>query len=77
MEGVTKEMNMITNYNSKWDDLVESLLKASNEEYHPQYDENGNEVQTKLPKITDYVLNEAVGFKETLIKSSHYAANMV
>ena len=63
MEGVTKEMNMITNYNSKWDDLVESLLKASNEEYHPQYDENGNEVQTKLPKITDYVLNEAVGFK--------------
>lgn len=63
MEGVTKEMNMITNYNRKWDDLVESLLKASNEEYHPQYDENGNEVQTKLPKITDYVLNEAVGFK--------------
>lgn len=64
LEGVINEMNMITNYDSKWDEIVESLLEASSKrEIPPQIDEEGNEVQTKFPKITDYILNEASGFK--------------
>lgn len=60
-EGVTKEMNVITNYDSEWDSIVESLLKASSKEYYPQYDEDGNEIEVSKPLITDYVLTEASG----------------
>jgi len=60
-EGVTKEMNVITNYDSEWDSIVESLLKASSKEYYPQYDEDGNEIEVSKPLITDYVLTETSG----------------
>lgn len=60
-EGVTKEMNVKTNYESEWDTIVKTLIEASREEYHPQYDEEGNEIERRKPLITDYVLTEATG----------------
>lgn len=62
-KGDTKKMNTTTNYTSDWDVFVESLLEASlKEENPPQIDEEGNEVQEKLPKITDKTLYDAEGF---------------
>lgn len=57
--GVTNEMNMYTNYESKWDSIVESLLRASAEEHVPQYDAEGKEIEIKIPSLTDYDLSEA------------------
>ena len=63
-EGVGKQMNTKTNHTSSWDEIVESLLNASiSKEPEKQIDENGNEIEIPLPKITDYVLTETVDIK--------------
>ena len=54
-EGDSGNMNTTTNYDSKWDDLVKTLLEASSSDsIQPLQDENGNEIGVKIPKITDY-----------------------
>ncbi|WP_295093339.1 hypothetical protein [Ruminococcus sp.] len=60
-EGVPKEMNVKTNYESEWDNIVKSLLEASAKEYNPKYDEEGNEIEVNKPLITDYVLTATSG----------------
>ncbi len=58
-------MNTTTKYDSKWDDTVKDLLKASSSDsIQPQQDENGNEIEVKISKITDYHLNTTPGFLE-------------
>ncbi len=57
-EGAPNGMGV--NNNFAWDDLVDSLLNASELEYaEPQFDDNGDEIEIKIPKITDYNVNDA------------------
>ena len=61
-EGAQTKMNTTTNYDSKWDTLVETLLRASSlDPIETQVDENGNLTGMRIPKITDFTLSEAVG----------------
>lgn len=62
MEGDTSEMNKSTNYESNWDSIVESLLEAASKELIPQFDNEGNVIENKIPSIIDYDLTEASGF---------------
>lgn len=53
-----------TNNTSDWDDIVEKLINAKFlEQAEPQYDEAGNIIEVKIPKITDYPMKEESGFE--------------